>query len=67
MAKSKYTAKHLYASNACRDDLAEYDELETNTKRNWEMVAREHDEQQLNIFNSLITFETIGGLELGSI
>jgi hypothetical protein len=74
MAKSKYTAKHLYALNARRDDLAkfstqsreahrerykkaadEYDELETDsTKRNWEMVAREHDEQQPNIKNRII-------------
>jgi hypothetical protein len=76
MAKSKYTAKHLYALNArrdCRDDLAkfstqsreahherfkkaadEYDELEPDTKRNWDMVAREHDEQQLNIKQRII-------------
>jgi hypothetical protein len=73
LAKCKYTSKHLYALNACRDQLAkfsatsreanierykkaadDYDELEVDTKSNWEMVARQHDEQQPTIKRQII-------------
>jgi hypothetical protein len=45
MAKSKYTAKHLYALNACRDDLAKFStQSREDRHERYTKAADEYDE-----------------------